>query len=132
MSSTNDDWFVIRNFDKFVNATRALVFNNFGKQQHEEEIDLLTFSVHPDDIPEIDKILSFDESKTIVSSFIRKQKHKSTKEVRYILNDDLYMKVVSALNDRMVSNILNGLVNKGIVDTAYDEDKDDFIFWIKE
>ena len=31
----------------------------------------------------------------------------------------------------MTSNILNGLVNKGIVETAYDDETNDFVFWIK-
>jgi hypothetical protein len=132
MSSTNDDWFIIKDFDSFVNATRALVFNNFGKYHNEEEIDLLTFNVHPDDIEEIDNILSFDESKIIVNTFIKKQKHKLTKQTRYILNDHLYVEVVSALNDRMVSNLLNSLVNKGLVESAYDTESNDFVFWIKD
>jgi hypothetical protein len=40
-------------------------------------------------------------------------------------------------NDQPHSNsfntsILNGLVNRGIVDTAYDSDIDDFVFWVKD
>lgn len=32
----------------------------------------------------------------------------------------------------MVSNILNTLVNKGVLDSGYDSEKNDFIFWVKE
>jgi hypothetical protein len=32
----------------------------------------------------------------------------------------------------MVSNILNTLVNKGVLDSAFDTDQNDFIFWVKE
>ena len=32
----------------------------------------------------------------------------------------------------MISNILSGLVNKGLVDTAYDSQSNDFVFWVKE
>jgi hypothetical protein len=32
----------------------------------------------------------------------------------------------------MISNILNSLVNKGVLDSAYDSDQNDFIFWVKE
>jgi hypothetical protein len=42
------------------------------------------------------------------------------------------MKIISAIGDRMTSNILNSLVNRGLVETAYDENADDFIFWVKE
>ena len=30
------------------------------------------------------------------------------------------------------SKILNGLVNKGLVETAYDSESNDFIFWVKD
>jgi hypothetical protein len=132
MSSTNEDWFVIKDLDNFINATRALVFNNFGRNKDEEDFDSLAFSIHPDDIEEIDKILSFDESKTIIDDFIKKQKHKNNNSIRFLINDNLYLEMLTSLNDRMVSNILHGLVNKGLVETAYDEDQNDFVFWIKD
>ena len=36
------------------------------------------------------------------------------------------------MNHRMTSNILNNLVNKGLVETGYDGNSNDFIFWIKD
>jgi len=131
MSSTNDEWFIVKNLDNFINATRALVFNNFGKNENQEEFDLISYSIHPDDIKEIDSILSFDESDIIIEGILRKQKHKYKNTKRFLINDDLYMKILLSLNDRMVSNILNSLVNKGLVDSAYDNEANDFVFWIK-
>ena len=32
----------------------------------------------------------------------------------------------------MTSNIVNGLVQKGLIETAFDSEANDFIFWIKE
>jgi len=31
----------------------------------------------------------------------------------------------------MVSNILQGLVQRGIVETAFDDESNDFVFWVK-
>ena len=31
----------------------------------------------------------------------------------------------------MISNMLNTLVNKGLLETAYDNESNDFIFWVK-
>jgi hypothetical protein len=31
----------------------------------------------------------------------------------------------------MVSNIISGLVQKGLVETAFDEEANDFVFWVK-
>jgi hypothetical protein len=129
MSSINDEWFVVTNLDELINATRALVFNNFGKQDSKEP-DIISFTIHPDDLKEIDTVLSFEESKIIVDNLLKKQTHKITKQIRYMVNDQKFSEIISSLNDRMVSNILNSLVNKGLVETAYDSDSNDFIFWI--
>jgi hypothetical protein len=32
----------------------------------------------------------------------------------------------------MISNILNSLVNKGMIETAFDNKSNDFVFWIKD
>jgi hypothetical protein len=128
--SKNDDWFIIKDFNGFVEATRALVFNSFGAEIGDKD-DLIT-SVTDKDKKELDKILSHDESLTIIVGFLKKEKNKTTSKIRYLVNDDTYMKIVYSLNDRMTSNILNGLVNKGLVETAYDSESNDFIFWVKD
>lgn len=133
MSFTNDEWFVIKDIDGLINSARLLVYNSFsyiGK----EKIDADSLYVELDDEhqQELDKILSFDESKLIVMSLVKKQKNKKTNETRLIMDDKTFSSIIESLNDRMVSNLLNSLVNKGLVETAYDEEADDFVFWIKD
>ena len=128
--NNSDDWFIIKDFDGFVEATRALVFNSFGAEI--EEKDDFIMSVTDKDKQELDKILSYDESFAIIVGFLKKEKNKTTSKIRYLVNDNAYMKIVYSLNDRMTSNILNGLVNKGLVETAYDSESNDFIFWVKD
>ena len=36
------------------------------------------------------------------------------------------------MNSRMISNLLNGLVSKGLVESSYDSELNDFVFWIKD
>jgi hypothetical protein len=139
MSSTNNEWFIINNIDDLTNSVRALVFNNFGKSNDPEgqdkEDDLvnnLLFEVDPKDQKELDSVLSYSESLIIVKQHIKKQIHKKTDKTRYIMNNDMFLTIIESLNDRMVSNLLNSLVNRGFVETAYDAEADDFIFWVKE
>jgi hypothetical protein len=132
MSSINDDWFIIKDFEGFIEATRALVFNSFGSETKDKDKDDFIMSVTDKDRQELDKVLSYDESFSIIVGFLKKEKNKTTSKIRYLVNDDSYMKIIYALNDRMTSNILNGLVNKGLVETAYDDESNDFVFWIKE
>ena len=136
MDTTNEEWFIIKDIDELTNSARALVFSNFGKSNHPEEtddlVDDLLLEVSPEDQKELDSVLSYSESLIIVKQHIKKQIHKKTDKIRYIMNSDMFLKIIKSLNDRMVSNLLNSLVNRGLVETAYDDEDDDFIFWVKD
>ena len=130
MDSTNDEWFVVGDLDGLINSTRALVFNNFGKNS--DATDPMSMTIDKVDQKELDSLLSFDESKVIIKSLLKKQQNKTKKKMRYVLNDNIFLDIVSALNDRMVSNVLGSLVKKGLVESAYDSESNDFVFWIKD
>ena len=139
MDSINEEWFIIKNIDDLTNSVRALVFNNFGKNdepevqdKEDDVVNNLLFELDPNDQKELDSVLSYSESLIIVKQHIKKQIHKKTDKIRYIMNNDMFLKIIQSLNDRMVSNLLNSLVNRGLVETAYDAEDDDFIFWVKE
>ena len=131
-----DKWYVIHDMDAFTNHVRVLVYNAFGSGLSEDkdddpEIDDL-ISVKPEDKDELDKILSFEESLNIATQIVKKQKNKKTNNIRYVVNDSIFLQVIESLNDRMVSNLLNNLVNKGVLETGFDNETNDFLFWIKE
>jgi hypothetical protein len=130
-----DNWYVIHDMDAFTNHVRVLVYNAFGSGLSEDkddpEIDDL-ISVKPEDKDELDKILSFEESLNITTQIVKKQKNKKTNSIRYVVNDIIFSEVLESLNDRMVSNLLNNLVNKGILETGFDNETNDFLFWIKD
>lgn len=130
MDFTNDEWFIVKDIDGLINSSRALVFNSFGKNNQDEDLDILDFHINQKDQEEFDQVLSFEESKIIVTNLLKKQQNKKTKSIRYMLNDNLFIEIIESLNNRMVSNILNNLVNKGLVETAYDAEANDFIFWV--
>lgn len=129
----NEEWFIIKNLEEFINASRRLVFKNFGAKSDDDiDIDNFLINMSQDDETEMDTILSYQEAFSITKSIIKRQTNKKTNKHRYILNEQMYMSVINALNDRMVSNVLNSLVNKGLIETAYDEKTNDFIFWVNE
>lgn len=127
----NDGSFVVKDLVGFIESARSLVFNIFGKTEQDIS-DSIDLNIDPTEKHEIDKILSFDESEIICKEFLKKQTNKKTNHIRYIVNDNIFMSIIESLNDRMVSNILNSLVNKGLVETAYDNESNDFVFWIKD
>ena len=138
MDTTNNDWFIVKDIDELTNSARAIVFNNFGKNSNSKteettnSVDDLLLEVDPKDQKELDETLSYNESLIIVKQHIKKQIHKKTDKIRYIMNDKIFLSIIESLNERMVSNLLSSLVNKGLVETAYDDEDDEFIFWVKD
>ena len=123
--------YVIKDLEEFVLSSRALVFNNFGKDQNKPTKDILQ-DVKAEELEEFNQVLSQEESIIIAKSICRKQVNKKTNARRYVITDELFMQMIMLFNDRMVSNMLNGLVNKGLLETAFDTESNDFIFWIKD
>lgn len=129
-----NDEFIVKDIEYFVNYSRVLLFNLFGKDNNSkiDNINKDITDLSEDEKKELDTILSYDESLVIIKSIAKEQKHKITKKSRYIITDELFLQIIEALNDRMTSNLLNGLVNRGLVETAYDDEAEDFVFWVKE
>lgn len=130
---SNKEWYIVANLVEFINATRHLVFNSFGLDLNKDTDNnaMSLMELNPEDKAELDSVLSYKESQAIVLEHIKKQTNKKTKETRYLLSDTLYFQIVESLNDRMISNMLNNLVNKGVIESGYDTQSNDFVFWIK-
>ena len=126
------EWFVIANLDEFVDKARAIVYNNFGTWESDETLDILIDDVAEKDKEDFNKLLSHQESLVIIKQIAKRQINKKKKSIRYLINDKLFATIVEDLNARMVSNIINGLVQKGLVETAFDDKTNDFVFWVKE
>lgn len=125
------DWYIINDFAEFVDSTRVLVFNSFGSKKDSD--DNRTYSeLTTDEQIEIDKILSYKECEIIAQSIARKQVNKKTSATRYMISDQTFADIINSFNERMVSNILQGLVSKGLVETAYDSESNDFIFYVPD
>lgn len=125
------DWFVIKDIEEFANKARVVVYSNFGTWNTESELDELIDNVPQEEQDDLDKVLSQQESLMIIKGIARKQTNKTTQETRYIINDKLFADIIQDLNARMVSNILSSLVSKGLVETSYDTESNDFVFWVK-
>jgi hypothetical protein len=83
-------------------------------------------------LEELNKVLTQQESMVIVKNLLKKQTNKHTNQIRYVLDEEIFLKIVEALNTRLVSNLLSSLVSKGLIESAYDHEINDFVFWCKE
>ena len=126
--------YIIDNLDDFTDSARRLVYNGFGKGSVEDpdEFTELVTKISPDEEKELNKILSHDEALIIVKSMAKEQKHKYEDKSRYLIDEKIFSEIIEAMNARLVSNILTSLANKGMIESAYDSDINDFVFWIKD
>lgn len=127
----NDEQYIINDTMQFVNSARKLVFGMFGETEVVDDYNKIIESLSSDDEKELDVILPFSESYSIFTSLAKQQKNKKTKRIRYIIDEKIFSDILEALNSRLVSNTLSSLIKKGVVDTAYDSELNDFVFWVK-
>lgn len=123
----------IIDIEKFVESTRTLVYHQFGnKEGLPKNIDNLIQSLSDEEVDEMNRCLTQSESLNILQKFTKKQRNKYTQETRVSISDDQYMLYIEELNSRMISNMLAKLASDGLLETAFDEEINDFVFWTKD
>lgn len=133
----NGEWLEISDIEAFTDYVRNIVYINFKDSDIEEEeyeIDMSTGfdNLTKEEQTELENVLDKKECKNIIKETSRKVKNKKTKEVKYLMNDTILYKIIESINQRMVSNIISNLVKKGLLESAFDTEKNDFVFWKKE
>lgn len=123
----------IIDIEKFVESTRTLVYHQFGnKEGLPKNIDNLIQSLSDEEVDEMNRCLTQSESLNILQKFTKKQRNKYTQETRVSISDDQYMLYIEELSSRMISNMLAKLASEGLLETAFDEEINDFVFWAKD
>jgi hypothetical protein len=123
----------ITDVDKFIEATRVLVYNNFDTSK-DTNIDLSTTTINSlskEEQKEIDEILTHQESMSIFLEFCKTKTNKK-KTQEYYISEKKYLTFIESLNARMVSNMLSNMVRLGVIESAFDSEANDFVFWVKE
>lgn len=132
----DDQWMEVVNVTKLLNFSRKLVFYNFDSTYSsldDEEFILKVGEIKISEEPEVDKLLPYKESLLMFNEHLRREKRKnSAKGYTIYIKDKDYDLFLEQLCERMVSNIIQSLVKKGLVETAFDNEKNDFIFWVKK
>lgn len=130
-----DHWLQVVDLDSLVDFTRKLIYHNFDeKNQHlsgEDFINQITKIDNGDD-DDLENILPFNETKLIVKECLVKKRNKRTKEVGFFIKESTYQEILNKFHERMVSNIVRSLVDKGLLEMAFDEEKNDFVFWVSQ
>ena len=127
-----DEWLEISNIKKFTNYIRTMVFVSFSKDEPEEDILKCFEELTEQEKEELDNLLDIQECLLIIKGLARKVRNKKSRKIKYLVSSEMLNQMIEDVNQRMVSNIIQVLVSKGILETAFDEEKNDFVFWTKE
>jgi len=132
MKEDSDEmYYVITDINKFVLETRKIVFGGFGQDIDRENVDNFISELTDTDIEDLDNTLSQEECMAIVHTHVEPRKTKSGK-IKYLMSDNVFNTIIEDFNSRLVSNLLQQLVSKGLIESSYSTEDNDFIFWVND
>lgn len=125
-----EKWFEVKDLSEFVNSTRKMVFHFFGKL-NEGDLDSVLkeiWDMSEEELEELDSTLTYEECLIITKNLLKTETQNDKQS--YYVSDSMFMTIVEEINSRLVSNILNRLAAKGLIETAFDDTINDFVFWV--
>lgn len=125
-------WFEIIDVEEFINNTRVLTYNLFeGLYDAPKSFDAKDISYDFEELTEeekeeLDSVLSISECITMSEDYI------TQKGMEYSINEEKYMDMIECFNQRLVSNMIQKLAQSGLLEIAFDDEKNDFVFWVNK
>lgn len=123
------DKYIINDIDQFTESVRRLVFKEFGR--NDDELSSIIVDLNAEETMEMNKVLTQQECIAIVKDIATVNTESYSDNQSYIIDEKIFMKILEETNNRLVSNILTELSTKGLVESAYDSEINDFVFWVK-
>jgi hypothetical protein len=118
-------WYNVKDLNEFVKETIKISFSKF-KESNEQMNDPLSELLLLSQGENQNELLSEKEAKAIILGHVKKSKSK------YRISESIFLEILLDLNSRIVSNKLRILASKDIIEMAFDEALNDFVFWKKE
>lgn len=117
--------YIISNLTKFLDASRVWLYVIFGGEEPSKTMTKRYVDLNDEEKEEIDKVLSIKEVITISSGYIKHNLDNDT----WTITEKEYEDFLVELSGRMTSNLLASMVSSGILESAYDSEINDFVFW---
>jgi len=128
----NSEWLEISDLPKFTDYIRKMIYINFNEENAESDVQDCFQQLDKEEKKEINEVLSLKECIEIVKENCRKFRHKKTKKLKYVIDSKAFDDILHEVNQRMISNIISALVSRGLLDSAFDAEKNDFVFWVAQ
>lgn len=117
-----NNWYSILNIDNFIKKIRKFSFDKFIEINNSNDENIIKLNTKND----VDFLITIEETKNIIMPMIKINKQ------GYKISEKKIYKIVEKLNSRMISNSLSNMVSEGILESAFDSELNDFVFWEKE
>lgn len=117
----------INDLNEFVVYIRKISLEKFSESNYLVDDCFSSCLSEEKKLNEVDNIISLQEVENIVLNIVKKNKNGE-----YRFREKKLFKIIEEINTRIISNILNNLVKKDIIDVGFDEEQNDFVFWIKD
>lgn len=129
----DSEWMEVVNLPKLIEFSRKVIYSNFDRTNDSlTDEDFLTkvenINLTKDETEELNQILPFKECEIIFYDFIYIENNQGKREM--FMEEGSFDMVLLQLNSRMISNIVQNLVKQGHLETAFDNEKNDFVFWV--
>ncbi len=124
-------WLEVVSVKKLIDFSRKIVYHNFDEENSDlsDQEFLSKVDQIQEDSKELDHLLPYSECRVMIKPYLVRVISKT--QDYYKIKEDDYDDFLVELNRRMVSNIVKDLVSKGLVESAFDNEKNDFVFWVK-
>jgi hypothetical protein len=124
-------WLEVVSVKKLIDFSRKIVYHNFDEENSDlsDQEFLSKVDQIQEDSKELDYLLPYSECRVMIKPYLVRVISKT--QDYYKIKEDDYDDFLVELNRRMVSNIVKDLVSKGLVESAFDNEKNDFVFWVK-
>lgn len=123
-------WYEIADMEEFVSSLRIIILDSFYENEFKNDAISNFTNLIKTKKNDIEKNLTIQEAHSIIKPMLKKTAIKGVEE--YSISRKDFKKTLNDLNKRVVSNILVTLTSEGLIESGFDEEKNDFIFWTKE
>ena len=133
----SNHWLEVIDVDKLINFSRKIVYYNFDETtEHLNDKDFFD-AIEKIDIKsktsqKMNRLLPLKECRNMFLPLCVKKNNKGQKSSFFVIKENDYDDFLIQLNHRMISNMIKDLVKRGALESAFDAEIDDFVFWVKK
>jgi len=119
----------ITDIDEFVKSLRSIILENFYEEEDKKKSTSEFDSLMKSKRKKIEEKLTIQEAENIIRPMLKTVVN-NIGEIEHTISHKGFKKMLDELNKRVISNILIELSAEGLIESGFDEEKNDFIFWI--